>query len=285
MSVAVVTGSNKGIGLAVVRGLCKQFKGTVYLTARSEERGLAAVKELEAEGLNPSFHQLDIGDAASVEALRDFMKEKHGGIDILVNNAGIAFNHLKPFGEQATVVLKTNYWDTKRACEILFPILKAGARVVNTSSSMGFLGQLDKATNQEKAQQNKKTLAKDDLTVQEIDALMKDFETSANTGTHGDHGWPNYTYIVSKIGFSALSRVQQRQLAEEPSSDIVLNHIHPGWVKTDMGTTAAHFDTDRGAQSILYAALLPPKTDVRGEYLWHDCRVVDWVNGPLPAMV
>ena len=32
--VAVVTGSNKGIGLAIVRALCKQYKGVVYVTAR-----------------------------------------------------------------------------------------------------------------------------------------------------------------------------------------------------------------------------------------------------------
>lgn len=263
------------------------MKGTVYLTARNEERGLAALKELEAEGLSPRFHQLDIGDAASVEALRDFMKEQHGGIDVLVNNAGFAFKNsaTEPFGHQATVTLKTNYWDTKRACEILFPILKPGARVVNVSSSMGFLGHLDKASNQERAQQNKKTLAKDDLTVAEIDALMRDFEASANAGTHGDHGWPNSTYIVSKIGCSALSRVQQRALAGDARADLVLNHVHPGWVRTDMAGAAATFDTDRGAQSSVYAALLPPGTDVKGEYIWHDCRVVDWVNGPLPAMV
>ena len=30
--VAVVTGSNKGIGLAIVKGLCKSFDGKVYLT-------------------------------------------------------------------------------------------------------------------------------------------------------------------------------------------------------------------------------------------------------------
>ena len=39
MRVAVVTGANKGIGLGVVRGLCKQFEGVVYLTARDEARG------------------------------------------------------------------------------------------------------------------------------------------------------------------------------------------------------------------------------------------------------
>ena len=51
VKVAVVTGSNKGIGLAIVRRLCKDFEGVVYLTARSRENGLAAVAKLEAEGI------------------------------------------------------------------------------------------------------------------------------------------------------------------------------------------------------------------------------------------
>ena len=45
--VAVVTGSNKGIGFAIVKQLCQQFDGTVYLTSRDEGRGKAAVAELE----------------------------------------------------------------------------------------------------------------------------------------------------------------------------------------------------------------------------------------------
>ena len=45
--VAVVTGSNKGIGLAIVKGLVAKFEGDVYLTSRSEERGLAAVEQLK----------------------------------------------------------------------------------------------------------------------------------------------------------------------------------------------------------------------------------------------
>ena len=91
MPVAIVTGSNKGIGLGIVRALCKQFKGEVYLTSRDEARGKAAVAELNKEGLKPLFHVLDIGKEETIVKLRDFIKEKHGGIDILVNNAGIAF--------------------------------------------------------------------------------------------------------------------------------------------------------------------------------------------------
>ena len=41
----------------------------------------------------------------------------------------------------------------------------------------------------------------------------------------------------------------------------------------------------RGAQSAVFASLLPAKTDIRGAFLWHDNTVLDWVNGPLPASV
>jgi len=285
--VAIVTGSNKGVGLGIVRGMCKQFKGTVYLTARSEERGLAAVKELEGEGLKPVFHQLDLADEASVLRLRDFIKARHGGIDVLINNAGIAFKQAatESFGVQATVTLKTNYYDTKRVCELLFPLLKSGARVVNVSSSVGFLGHIEKSSNKDKALANKKLLASDTLSVNQLDELMRDFEVSANSGNHGDHGWHNSTYSVSKIGLSALSRIQQRELAKDSRADIVVNHVHPGYVDTDMSSHKGPLTVDRGAESSLYAALLPEGTEVRGAYLWHDCRAVDWINGPLPAMV
>ncbi len=91
--VAVVTGSNKGIGFAIVRGLAKKFEGDVFLTSRSEERGTEAVKELKKEGLDVKFHQLDIDDRDSILKLRDFLKENYGGLDILINNAGIAFKN------------------------------------------------------------------------------------------------------------------------------------------------------------------------------------------------
>ncbi|XP_023325467.1 carbonyl reductase [NADPH] 1 [Eurytemora carolleeae] len=287
MKVAVVSGSNKGVGLGVVRGLCKEFEGDVYLTSRDVGRGEAAVKVLEAEGLNPKFHQLDIADKESVLKLRDFMKEKYGGIDVLVNNAAIAFKQAatEPFGEQATATLKTNYWDTKAACEILFPILRPGARVVNLSSSAGYLGNLEKSENTEKAKKLMKKLSSDDLSVSELDAMMKNFEVSANSGNHQDFGWINSTYSVSKIGLSALSRIQNRELSQDSRKDIVVNHVHPGYVDTDMTSHKGPLTIDQGAESSIYAALLPPGTPVRGEYIWKDCTILDWVNGPLPSHV
>jgi len=287
MAVAVVSGSNKGIGFAVVRKLCKDFQGDVYLTARNVERGETAIEELKAEGLKPLFHQLDIDDESSVVALKDFMQKKYGGIDVLVNNAAIAFKQAatEPFGHQATVTLATNYWNTKRACDLLFPILKPGARVVNVSSSAGFLGCLDRAADKAKADKIKQTLANPDLTREELDRLMTEFTDTANAGTHEEHGWHNSTYSVSKIGLSALSRIQQRELTgDETRADLVVNHVHPGYVDTDMTSHKGPLTIDRGAQSTVYAALLPPSTPIRGAYIWHDNQIVDWVSGPTPPM-
>ena len=233
MPVAVVTGSNKGIGFGIVRALCKQFSGDVYLTSRDEGRGLAAVAELNKEGLQPKFHVLDIGNEETVTKFRDFMKEQHGGIDVLVNNAGIAFKQAatEPFSvqvklvtcqcsvlcsflnlyfHQAKVTLATNYWANKRACEILFPILKPGARVVNISSSCGWLGHITKSGERggepTKAEAIHKSLADPELSLDTLDSLMTNFVETAEAGTHKEAGWPSSTYFVSKIGWSALSR-------------------------------------------------------------------------------
>lgn len=78
--VAIVTGGNKGIGLAIVRSLCKKFNGDVVLTARDESRGQSAVKQLQGEGLNPKFCQLDIDSRASITNVKEFLKANYGGI-------------------------------------------------------------------------------------------------------------------------------------------------------------------------------------------------------------
>ena len=76
---------------------------------------------------------------------------------------------------------------------------------------------------------------------------MKNFVETAEAGTHGDHGWPNSTYIVSKIGWSALSRIQQRMMDTDPRDDIVVNYVHPGWVNTDMTSHKGEKTVEEGA--------------------------------------
>lgn len=162
--VAVVTGSNKGIGLAVVKALCQQFAGEVYLTARDSGRGHAAMKELTNEGLHPLFHQLDITDPSSIATATKFFKEHYGGIDVLVNNAGIAYKR----------------------------------RVVNVSSGMGSMA-LSRCS---PALQER--FRSDDLSEEELVGLMQRFVDEAQKGGHREGGWPDTAYGVSKMGLTIL---------------------------------------------------------------------------------
>lgn len=87
--VAVVTGSNRGIGLSIVKGLCRRFVGAVYLTSRNEAQGKLAVQNLDIEGLRPEYHQLDVTDRASILTFKEHILKEYGGIDVLINNAGV----------------------------------------------------------------------------------------------------------------------------------------------------------------------------------------------------
>ena len=285
MRVCVVTGSNVGIGFGMVKSLCKKFKGDVFMTALTEEDGLIAQEKLAMEGLKGSkLSVLDIRDESSIVSLRNLLSEKYGGLDVLINNAGVAF---KPedkhsFGEKATVTLETNYWGNKRCCEILFPILRPGSRVVNMSSSCGFLGHIDRTNKSEEAAYLKARLSAEDLTIPELDEMMLEFERLAQTGNHRKVGWPDSTYVVSKIGLSALTRIQQRMFDSDEREDIVVNHVHPGYVPTFLTGYKGNMTIEQGAAPGVFAALLPPHTLIKGKYIWKDFSIVDWAKGPAP---
>jgi len=52
------------------------------------------VQQLQGEGLNAVFHQLDITNPHSIQTIRDFTYDIYEGVDILVNNAGVDFRVL-----------------------------------------------------------------------------------------------------------------------------------------------------------------------------------------------
>ena len=172
-----MTGSNKGIGTAVVKELCSHFDGDVFLTSRYVGRGTATVEELNKQGFKPKYHQLDIDDEASVLKFRDFLKETYGGLDVLVNNAAILIpwrgGSIELFGEHAKKTLDTNFFNTLRTCNILFPILRPHARVVNLTSMLGHLIMIK--GQDEAAVALKTKLASDNLAEDELVKLMQNF--------------------------------------------------------------------------------------------------------------
>jgi len=280
--IIVVTGANKGIGLATTEELCRQVgdSALVYLTARDVGRGEEAVKGLASQGLKAVFHQLDVTDKASIASFAAHLKDQHGGLDVLVNNAGFAYkkDSTADFGEQAEVTIGINYTGLQAVCHALFPLLRSHARVVNVSSCVGFLPHLP-------GEELKKTLASDSLTEAQLDKIMADFVAAAKAGTHQELGWGTSAYQASKVGASALSRIQQRVLdADTSRTDLVVNHCHPGYVDTDMTSHKGPLTPQQGSVASVYLALLPPNiTSPRGDFIWHDKTLVDWVNGPTPS--
>ncbi|CAH2244917.1 carbonyl reductase [NADPH] 1-like [Pararge aegeria] len=271
IKVAVVTGSNKGIGFAIVRGLCKRYKGVVYLTSRDVERGEKAVADLKKEGLSPKFHQLDITDNKSVEIFSSYIKASYGGIDIMVNNAAIAFkrNATESVAVQAEKTLFVNYFSTLSTCEQLFPLLRDGARVVNISSSCGHLTNIP-------SENLRQRLQDPSLTVSELSNLMREYVEAAKLGTQAAE-WGNSSYVVSKVGLTALTKIQQRMLNDR---DIKVNAVHPGYVDTDMSSHKGPLKIDEGAEAPLFLALDAPDS-VRGEFIWYNKKIVSW-DGEIP---
>jgi carbonyl reductase 1 len=78
--------------------------------------------------------------------------------------------------------------------------------LVSYFSAAGCLGLIPSADLRAKFASSDSTLSIEDLS-----GLMNDFIAAAEAGNHADLGWPNSTYVVSKVGLSALSRIQQRE--------------------------------------------------------------------------
>ena len=131
MTVTLITGANKGLGRETARQLIERGH-TVYIGARSIERGETAASELGAR-----FVQLDVTDDASVESAMGVIEEREGHLDILVNNAGIGLVALN--GPDALKVFDTNTIGVIRVTQAALRLLRKSENpvVVNVSSALG----------------------------------------------------------------------------------------------------------------------------------------------------
>ena len=88
---ALVTGGNRGLGLAFVRGLAEAGADVVFVS-RDAERNAAAVATLTEEGLKVQSFEVDVTAPDGPANAVDGAAERLGGLDLLLNNAGIAIH-------------------------------------------------------------------------------------------------------------------------------------------------------------------------------------------------
>ena len=135
--VCVVTGATSGIGLETARGLALQG-AHVVLTARSAERGAAALVAIQASVPDASLEvvMLDLADLSTVRFAGRQIRETHPEIAVLVNNAGVFETARRETIDGFEVTFGVNHLGPYLLTRLLLPSLLHGAasRVVNVSS-------------------------------------------------------------------------------------------------------------------------------------------------------
>ena len=228
---ALVTGGNRGIGYEVCRQLA--MKGLrVLLGSRDLPAGEAAASQLQAEWLDVTAVQIDVGDDANCDRLLTEINNQHGRLDVLINNAGILADPARhPPDRDAASILVTplevirksmeiNAYGAIRLAQRFAPLMVAQGygRIVNVSSGMGQLSDMN-------------------------------------------GGWPGYR--VSKVALNAVTRI----LADElHGRNVLVNSACPGWVQTRMGGGDAELSPAQGADTVTWLATLPDDGPTGGFY-------------------
>jgi len=213
--VAVVTGGNRGMGLATCRALAE--KGFhVLLASRNLQSGKSAAKDLARQGLSVEAVKLEMRSQTDIENLASYLRDTHGRVDVLVNNAGIVIdgelnNPVSICEVDAEVIRKTlevNSLAPMMLIKALLPLMQqAGSgRIINISSGMGQLS---------------------------------------------DMGGRHPGYRISKTALNAVTAIFA---AELDGSGISINAVCPGWVQTDMGGSNADRSPEQGVDCAVWLA-------------------------------
>jgi NAD(P)-dependent dehydrogenase (short-subunit alcohol dehydrogenase family) len=234
--VALVTGSNRGIGFEIAKQLAMK-KIEVILTSRDSADGEAAVRKIARDGVKKMVAmKLDVSNQVSVDNLLTKVEKTFGRLDILVNNAAILIdkdNGVASNADLGTVkaTLETNLIGAWRMCKAFIPLMKKNSfgRIVNVSSGAG------------------------------------EFEYMATSGGY----WPGYS--VSKASLNALTIMLASELK---GTNILVNAVCPGWVRTDMGGSNATRSVEEGAATPVWLATLPDGGPTGHNY--HDKKQINW---------
>jgi NAD(P)-dependent dehydrogenase (short-subunit alcohol dehydrogenase family) len=229
--VALITGANKGIGLETARGL-GELGIAVVMASRDEAKGRAAADTLRAEGAKKvEAVRFDVTRPQDHREIARHLEARYGKLDILVNNAGVALEDADfgaPGGFNTTTrvtpeilrqVFETNFFAVVALTQALLPLIRKApaGRIVNLSSILGSL-------------------------------------TLHSDPSSGIYAKKAFAYDASKTALNAFTVHLAQELR---GTKIKVNSAHPGWVKTDMGGSAAPLEVSEGGKTSVQLATLP----------------------------
>jgi len=142
--VALVTGSARGIGKAIVERFAAEGAVVVISDVANETAARETLAGIEKNGSKGRVEMFDVGDAAQVDAAVANILAAQGRIDILVNNAGITRDNLlmRMSEEDFDAVVRTNLKGTFLLTKAVsrHMIKQRGGRIINMSSVVGSMG-------------------------------------------------------------------------------------------------------------------------------------------------
>jgi glucose 1-dehydrogenase len=137
--VAIVTGGNSGIGLAIVLELARQGANIVIDYVAHPEATEALERQVHALGIQAIGVLADVSKVADVKKLIAAAVEKFGRLDIMVNNAGVETRTSvldtteEQYEKVMNVNLKSAFFGTQLAAQQMIK-QGGGGRIINMSS-------------------------------------------------------------------------------------------------------------------------------------------------------
>jgi len=223
----LVTGASRGIGLEFVKQLLKQSSAPEVLIAAC--RNPSACEPLQALArTNPSLKiiKLDVEKDEDIDAAVAETKNLLGdnGLNLLINNAGLNIKNGSDLKQTSRGSLQQHF-----NVNVSGPIIMA----------QKFLPLLEQAANLNK----QKPIGSDRAALVNISSIMG----SQNLALESGMG-TSFQYKCSKSAVNMATILMSRELKED---GILVMSLHPGWVKTDMGTDAAPLTPEESVNGCL----------------------------------
>lgn len=146
--IVIVTGATRGIGAAIAE-TCAELGGSVVLTGRNDEAGLAVEGRIRAKGGAARFVQGDVTAPGFPERLIEDVLKREERIDVLVNNAGVLSRASAADCTDAEwdTTMATNVTAVFRLCRAIVPVMRRQfaeharrSAIVNIASDWALVG-------------------------------------------------------------------------------------------------------------------------------------------------